>query len=309
MHRSCQLLFMFLLSGSVWTGGKWSFRGKNGPESWGKSYPKCAGARQSPILIETKNVIYDSSLTGFTLTNFDNRDSSLNWTLINDGHVACVKVVSGAMTITGGGLDGPYRVFKFHFHWGANSSRGSEHRVDDKSFPMEMHVVSYKAAYNNYTNALNYVDGVAVLASFFEIAGTEHATFAKVVARLPEVRKESSDVPIDVFNLLDLMPAERSKYYRYLGSLTTPECFEAVIWTVFQQTIKISEAQVSAFRTLTEGKLVNETFPLIDNFRPVQPLRGRQVRATTASTGSFCGLALSAELMLLSHLLFAFLLE
>lgn len=32
-----------------------------------------------------------------------------------------------------------------------------------------MHVVSYKAAYNNYTNALNYVDGVAVLASFFEV--------------------------------------------------------------------------------------------------------------------------------------------
>lgn len=54
----------------------------------------------------------------------------------------------------------------------------------------------------------------------------------------------ASDVPIDVFNLMDLMPAERSKYYRYLGSLTTPECFEAVIWTVFQQTIKISEPQV-----------------------------------------------------------------
>lgn len=42
-----------------------------------------------------------------------------------------------------------------------------------------------------------------------------------------------------------LLDVDLTKYYRYHGSLTTPGCNEAVVWTVFQQPIRISKDLVS----------------------------------------------------------------
>lgn len=40
--------------------------------------------------------------------------------------------------VTGGPLEGPYRLKQFHFHWGKKRNVGSEHTVDGKSFPSEV---------------------------------------------------------------------------------------------------------------------------------------------------------------------------
>ena len=40
------------------------------------------------------------------------------------------------------------------------------------------------------------------------------------------------------------MPSDKSKYYRYHGSMTHPPCKEVVVWSVFRHTLSISSEQV-----------------------------------------------------------------
>ena len=44
--------------------------------------------------------------------------------------------------------------------------------------------------------------------------------------------------------MCQLLPSDTSKFYRYMGSLTTPTCNQVVVWTLFEDTVKISENQV-----------------------------------------------------------------
>ena len=41
--------------------------------------------------------------------------------------------------VTGGGLTGTFRAYQFHFHFGSNEWRGSEHTVNGKHYPAEVH--------------------------------------------------------------------------------------------------------------------------------------------------------------------------
>lgn len=50
-----------------------------------------------------------------------------------------VKIdVGHSVTISGGGLQVTYNIDQFHFHWGENSSIGSEHTIDSQHYPLEV---------------------------------------------------------------------------------------------------------------------------------------------------------------------------
>lgn len=53
-------------------------------------------------------------------------------------------------------------------------------------------------------------------------------------------------MPLATFPLASLLPGPSglSRYYRYSGSMTTPGCEPAVLWTVFEDAVPIGRAQV-----------------------------------------------------------------
>jgi carbonic anhydrase len=65
-----------------------------------------------------------------------------------------------------------------------------------------------------------------------------------------------------------MLPADRAKYFQYIGSLTTPPCTEGVVWIVLRQPVTASPEQIALFR-----KMVGM------NARPVQPVNGRLIKA------------------------------
>ena len=63
-----------------------------------------------------------------------------------------------------------------------------------------------------------------------------------------------------------------SKTINFRGSLTTPPCSEAVIWTVFERPISISKQQSENF---------NKMLPTVEeNYRPAQIINGRKIRSS-----------------------------
>lgn len=62
---------------------------------------------------------------------------------------------------------------------------------------------------------------------------------------------------------------DKSEFWSYDGSLTTPPCTEGIKWTVFSDIQPISQAQLDAFKAL---------WGQYGNARATQPLNGRDLR-------------------------------
>lgn len=73
-------------------------------------------------------------------------------------------------TISGGPLgDGVYEFAQLHFHWGDSDSCGGENEINNKQYPLEMHMVFYKKEYSDVNSALTHSDGLCVLGLLFEV--------------------------------------------------------------------------------------------------------------------------------------------
>ncbi|KAM3625728.1 uncharacterized protein V6R79_016788 [Siganus canaliculatus] len=262
-------------------GSHWGYGKQDGPPVWHKSFPIAEGSRQSPIDIIPHEASRDPELLPIIL-NYDHC-TSINMT--NNGHSVVVEFedLDDRSVIQGGPLDNPYRLKQFHFHWGGKGSCGSEHTVAGKSYASELHLVHWNAVkYDTYGEAASAPDGLAVLGIFLE-TGDDHRWLHTITDSLYRVKfkaSTSSVTDFKQFNPKCLLPSSL-QYWTYLGSLTTPPLHESVTWIVLKEPIVVSEKQLGKFRMLLfTGEEEDQRIRMENNFRPPQPLKGREVRSS-----------------------------
>jgi len=274
MDKLLLVAFVCISGVSITSGANWNYitNSAYGPSKW--EGPCSNGTRQSPIDINSTAATYES-MAAFNLQNYATV-LSVNFTGENNGHSLQINVPPFRYFVNGGGLLGNFTTAQFHLHWGSSDSKGSEHKIDGKQYAAEIHFVSFNVKYADLSTAANESDGLAVLGAFLEVSGNGNSYYDKIFTPAAQLVNASSTVNITAFKLSDLLPANMSKFYRYPGSLTTPNCYESVKWTVFSDPIKVSSAQISALRLIK----ANSTMNLVDNFRPIQSLGSRTVRVS-----------------------------
>jgi carbonic anhydrase len=230
---------------------EWGYAKDNGPDNWcdlDPAFSLCCedrpGASQTPVNIKSKKV-KQAKLPKLQFDYAKHTELEVE----HNGHTIEAKVPAGEGALEIG--EKSYSLVQFHWHI------QSEHAIDGRLLPMEMHLV-HRAS-----------DGGLAVVGVFIVTGHEHDELDEIWDDLPEHEGELKTVRD--FNLKKLLPEKRATV-RYSGSLTTPPCSEGVSWNVFVKPIAMSRHQIRAFEKLFSGK----EFPH-GNRRPLQDLNGRQL--------------------------------
>ncbi|AXT62091.1 carbonic anhydrase family protein [Aquimarina sp. AD10] len=215
-----------------------------GPEFWSTlcngAWVDCAGNVQSPINIITDSVIEDGDINNININYTESKTD-----IFNNGHTLQFTYDQGSSASLNN-ID--YDLIQFHFH------TGSEHTINGKQYPMEMHLV--------HQDPITKLLGVVGI--FFE-EGKKNEVLSKYLSVLPK-EEGGQYVSRSKFKVEDLLPGNM-EFYTYDGSLTTPGCSEIVTWYVVKESITASAEQLSRFESIMHK-----------NYRPVQDLNGRTVR-------------------------------
>uniref|UniRef100_A0A8C4KRZ9 Carbonic anhydrase n=2 Tax=Dromaius novaehollandiae TaxID=8790 RepID=A0A8C4KRZ9_DRONO len=251
--------------------GHWSYKDR---QEWVLHYPNCESTMQSPINIDLAKTIFSPQLRPIQLSGYS-LPSKERLKLKNNGHTVVLELPE-SLAITGGYAQ-QYRAIQLHLHWGSPTGPGSEHTINDHRFPGEIHVVHYNTKYDSFEEAMVRPDGLAVLAAFLQVGPRENPYYRQILEHLYEIQGEDEEVFVPGFNIAGLLPANLDLYFRYNGSLTTPPCYQSVKWTVFNQTVQLSQDQISELVSTLRG---DDDSPLQNVFREWQKLHGRHVLAS-----------------------------
>jgi carbonic anhydrase len=227
----------------------WGYEGPQAPEQWANLDPEYAlcgnGTEQSPIDLTDAQPIEDIGLErrlGEKVLTVDQRAQTMD--IIDNGHTIQVTLnVPMSMQID----ETVFEHVQSHFH------SPSEHTIDGKHAPLEIHFVHKSAA------------GKLAVLSVLTESGEHNVVIEPIIAALPDGSGDQRHLEGLDIDTNELRPLPKS-YYRYRGSLTTPPCSEGVEWIVAAEKREISAGQMAA--------IVSH---LNNNNRPVQPLGEREI--------------------------------
>lgn len=229
----------------------WGYAGEDGPTEWATLstvYAMCGeGKNQSPVNIVSKNTKGGATwklaykTTTLKIAHNEHMDE-----IIDNGHTIQVTVEEGStFTFSGKVFD----LKQFHFH------TPSEHTIEGKHAPMEMHMVHQSD------------DGsLAVVAVLFKEGQVANKNFTAIIDNLPNAKGESKHLKNVVLQIGDHLPKDNYAYH-YLGSFTTPPCTEGVQWLVLREPVELTQKQIAAFSSR-----------IGPNNRPAQPVNDRVIK-------------------------------
>lgn len=258
----------------------YAFHGQNwvGFDSYNKSWACLTGKQQTPINVPTyfQSRAFDDGVsqedaTVFQYGTFTSNGSDIQ--ILNNGHTIQVqfnsarmpqiqvKVPVGATVLTDAlklkpGQD--YRIvnataLQFHFH------TTSEHYLEGHAFPLEMHIVHVvpPSQLPGCVPANGYMLGgcLTVLGVMIKLSSRDNPELAKLWPLMPLREKPLPGYMVNLpagfsVNIDALLPKSKS-YVSYPGSLTTPPCYEGLLWHVMTNPISLSEEQWMAFKVAT----------------------------------------------------------
>lgn len=251
------ILFFTTCAHYVYGGGpQFAYVGPNGPRKWGSispTYSACSnGTFQSPI-----NIVKSKCVPGQHLKPLDiEYHFTANATLVDNLFNVAMNYDGNAGVLRLNGKN--YTLIQMHWH------SPSEHHLNGVRYAAELHLV-HKS-----------VDGEVTVIAVLYHYGHPDPLLTKIQSKLEQLVKaahrstdKQAQVALGAITTKEIRKHSR-KYYRYVGSFSTPPCTEGVIWNILGKVKSISKKQVDELKA-----------PLIweckSNSRPVQPLHGREI--------------------------------
>jgi carbonic anhydrase len=220
---------------------KWGYLPDVAPHLWGKldaRYLLCdEGKSQSPIDLRESQAVLTRGMPGLDVAY---REVPLR--LILSDHGLRGEYPLGSYIRLG---EQRYEFTHYTLH------TPSEHHLDGFAYPMEIQLHHRDG------------DGHQVVLSVIVQEGKANPHLTTLLQNIPKQRDKLEVFEPVNFNPVRFLP-QNKRFYRYVGSMTTPPCQEGVVWLVFQQPIDASVSQLVQFQQL-----------MGENVRPLQPLNGR----------------------------------